>query len=96
MQQMQIMRRLIANEAANIATEAGDLADIFYSADDRQGRLSSDRRKICRANARRAVVSLKERGLVQIYYSPPLRSDAYAAPRMFVEPTPAGKTHLNP
>lgn len=92
MQQMNIIKQL-AKTTAEVGCEAGDLAHLFYNDRDRRERkLSPDRLKVCRAKAKRAVHSLKERGLVDIFYSQSLAPTAeYQVQKLFVGLTGAGQ-----
>jgi DNA-binding transcriptional regulator LsrR (DeoR family) len=91
-QQINIIKQL-AKTTAEVGCEAGDLAHLFYNdRDRRQRKLSPDRLKVCRAKAKRAIHSLKERGLVDIFYSQSLApTSEYQVQKLFVELTQDGQ-----
>jgi hypothetical protein len=68
-----------------------DFEHIFFNEADRQGPTTSERRKACRAQAKRAIVSLKERGIVSVFYRRSPSEDEYQIPAMYPELTDQGK-----
>jgi hypothetical protein len=68
------------------ALEAADFEQLFFTELDRkQGSVSGERRKVCRAKAKRAILSLRERGLVDVFYAEHPHGPEYGPKRMFVE-----------
>jgi hypothetical protein len=80
---IEMLRRAAAN---GTAVEAADLAHLFFTESDRkESPVSGERRKVCRAKAKRAILALKERGLVDIFYAQHPHGPEYGPKRMFAE-----------
>jgi len=88
-QQAKIIEQLFRFSDQGLASI--DFEHIFFNEADRQGPTTPERRKVCRAQAKRAIVSLKERGIVNVFYRNSPRDDEYQTPIMYPELTDQGK-----
>jgi hypothetical protein len=78
------MLRLAATNGT--ALEAADFTHLFLTESERKkSSVPAERRKVCRSKAKRAILSLKERGLVDIFYAQHPRDPEHAPKRMFAE-----------
>lgn len=64
-QQQEILVRI---NSLGSPQHAADLESIFWSRTDDPGKISSARRKVLRANAKRSLLSLEKRGFVTTFY----------------------------
>ena len=92
MQQIRILKQLAQLSGQGVGSEAGDFVHIFFDDRDRvQPDLLPERRKEYRARAKRAIHSLKERGLVEVFYSSSVvPTSQYEVQKLFVELTAEG------
>jgi hypothetical protein len=86
MHQVKIVEMLRRAAANGTALEAADLEHLFFNELDRkESPVPGERRKVCRAKAKRAILSLRERGLVDIFYAQHPHDPEYGPKRMFAE-----------
>lgn len=86
MHQQQIVEMLRRAAENGAALEAADLEHLFFTEFDREEKpVSGERRKVCRAKAKRAILALRERGVVDIFYAQHPHDPEYGPKRMFAE-----------
>ena len=88
-QQEKIIAQLFRSPEIGFASS--DFESFFFNDSDRQGGATPDRRKVCRAHAKRAIASLKERGIVNVFYRNSPHIDEYVTPELYPELTVEGK-----